>query len=389
MRTFEELYKESSATNDHHCSSQALGIRMAMAGCREVGIDEPKGCKHLMISMEIDCCATDAVQAVTGCSLGKRTLKFLDYGKMAATFVNLETRKAVRVVARSDSGAVAPLDDHDTAILRGAKEQAYANMPEATLFTIQFNAIAARQEELPGFRDGNVTCAGCGEGVSYRREVLSGGRTLCIACARESYSPGMAAPATDKPAAKVLLIVGYKKVGKTTLIERLIRELFGRGYRVGTVKHHHAGSPLETDSPGTDSWRHRRAGASSVALVSPTEITLFQDFEKTLSLNNIIAKLGGADIVLVEGFHEQPRMKIEVLPGADAKRLCDADPHLIALVGQNLDNEPVPSFTPGELRSLVAFIESEVLEKSTLRAATPKLNTETPLAGWPLSNQNR
>ena len=81
MRTFEELFRESSALHGHHCAGQILGVRMAMAGCREVGIDEPRGCKKLIVQVEIDRCATDAVQTVTGCSLGKRTLKFLDYGK--------------------------------------------------------------------------------------------------------------------------------------------------------------------------------------------------------------------------------------------------------------------------------------------------------------------
>ena len=96
MRSFEELLQESSAIHGHHCAGQVLGVRMAMAGCREVDIDEPKGCKKLVVYVEMDRCATDAVQAVTGCSLGKRTLKFLDYGKMAATFVNAEKGVADR-----------------------------------------------------------------------------------------------------------------------------------------------------------------------------------------------------------------------------------------------------------------------------------------------------
>ena len=97
MRPFEELLRDSSAVHGHCCAGQVLGIRMAMVGCREVNIDEPKGCKKLLVYVEIDRCATDAIQSVTGCSLGKRSLKFLDYGKMAATFVNTETRRAARI----------------------------------------------------------------------------------------------------------------------------------------------------------------------------------------------------------------------------------------------------------------------------------------------------
>src|SRR5574341_868229 len=107
MRSFNVLLKESSSVHGHFCAGQVLGVRMAMVGCREVAIDEPKRCKKLLVYAEMDRCATDAIQAVTGCSLGKRTLKFLDYGKMAATFVNTDTGRAIRVLARDDARALA------------------------------------------------------------------------------------------------------------------------------------------------------------------------------------------------------------------------------------------------------------------------------------------
>ena len=137
MRSFEELLQESSSIHGHHCAGQVLGVRMAMVGCREVEIDEPKGCKKLIVYVEMDRCATDAVQAVTGCSLGKRTLKFLDYGKMAATFVNAETKQAVRVLAKDDARALVTLYAPDAANPREAQKQAYRVMPEETLFSIQ------------------------------------------------------------------------------------------------------------------------------------------------------------------------------------------------------------------------------------------------------------
>jgi formylmethanofuran dehydrogenase subunit E len=108
MLAFEELLKECASLHGHLCAGQVIGVRMAMIGCREIGIDEPKGSKKILVYVEIDRCATDAVRAVTGCSLGRRTLKFLDYGKMAATFVNLETHKAVRVLARDDAREQVP-----------------------------------------------------------------------------------------------------------------------------------------------------------------------------------------------------------------------------------------------------------------------------------------
>ena len=103
MRPFEELLEESGKLHGHVCPGQILGVRMAMLGCTLVGVDEPTKSKSLIVYVEIDRCATDAIQAVTGCRLGKRTLKYLDYGKVAATFVNTTTGKAFRVVAREDS----------------------------------------------------------------------------------------------------------------------------------------------------------------------------------------------------------------------------------------------------------------------------------------------
>jgi formylmethanofuran dehydrogenase subunit E len=94
MKTLEVLLDEAKATHGHVCAGQVLGVRMAMLGCRLVGIDDPKApanLKKLMVYVEIDRCATDAIQSVTGCRMGKRTLKFRDYGINAATFLNLET----------------------------------------------------------------------------------------------------------------------------------------------------------------------------------------------------------------------------------------------------------------------------------------------------------
>src|SRR5512141_2841153 len=96
---FEALLQESVKIHGHLCAGQVLGVRMSMLGLREIGIGEPKGAdrKSLIVFVETDRCATDAVQSVTGCSLGKRSMKFLDYGKMAATFLNLKTGRAIRV----------------------------------------------------------------------------------------------------------------------------------------------------------------------------------------------------------------------------------------------------------------------------------------------------
>src|SRR3990172_283419 len=102
---FESLLRESARIHGHLCPGQVLGVKMSMLGLREAGISDPKGKdrKSIIVFVEMDRCATDAVQSVTGCSLGHRTMKFMDYGKMAATFLNLKTGKAVRITAREES----------------------------------------------------------------------------------------------------------------------------------------------------------------------------------------------------------------------------------------------------------------------------------------------
>ncbi len=102
MKSFEVLLKESADAHGHLCPGQVVGVRMAMLGCRLIGLDEPTRrdqIKKLIVFVEMDRCTADAVSYVTGVKLGRRSLKFMDYGIMAATFLNLETQKAYRVVS--------------------------------------------------------------------------------------------------------------------------------------------------------------------------------------------------------------------------------------------------------------------------------------------------
>ncbi|MEO6165535.1 MAG: molybdopterin-guanine dinucleotide biosynthesis protein B [Candidatus Binatia bacterium] len=368
MRSLNELLDEASAIHGHHCAGQILGVRMAMVGCRAVGIDEPRGCKKLIVYAEIDRCATDAVQAVTGCSLGKRSLKFLDYGKMAITFLNTETRQAVRVLAKDDARKLVPLYVPDTVNPKDAQKQAYRIMPEDALFTVKPVAGDVSAQEMPGYRGKRVQCAACGEGINFNREVELGGRTLCVPCSQGLFSQGLSNGAKT-PNPKVLLIVGYKKVGKTTLIEKLIPELARRGYRVGTVKHHHSDFPVAVDTVGTDSWRHRQAGAASVALATPTNISTFRDGMSSITLDQLVSALGPLDIVLVEGFHDEARAKIEVLSDRYDERLCVEDNHLLAVVGRTASDESVPGFGLDSIKPLVDLIEKKILAKLPTEAS--------------------
>jgi len=377
MLSLDELIKETSTIHGHHCAGQILGVRMALLGCREVGIDEPRGCKNLVVYAEIDRCATDAVQAVTGCSLGKRTLKFLDYGKMAVTFVNTETGQAVRVLAKDEARLLVPLYVQNAPNPRDAQKQAYRIMPEDSLFTVKAVPFEISAQEMPGYRGKRVQCAECGEGINFNREVELGGRTLCIPCSREALAQGLTNGA--KPASpEVLLIVGYKKVGKTTLIEKLIPELASRGYRVGTVKHHHSDFPVAVDTEGTDTWRHRQAGAASVTLATPSNLATFRYSANSITLDHAVSALGPLDIVLVEGFHEEPCAKIEVLREGSEEALCLTDENLLAIVTPSPRLTTVASFKPNRIKPLADLIEREILEKPGFSIVTKNSNSEIP-----------
>ena len=188
MEELEELVAQSAALHGGHpCPGQVLGVRMAMAGCREVGLDEPKRTKKLIVYVEIDRCATDAIQAVTGCKLGKRTLKHVDYGKMAATFVNTATGQAVRVVARETARDQARRYAPEAPDSCTAQLQAYKVMPEEELLSVTRVSVSIPPEDLPGPPLSRVVCQTCGEGINDGREVLRRGRVLCRACAGKSY----------------------------------------------------------------------------------------------------------------------------------------------------------------------------------------------------------
>ncbi|MBF0506071.1 MAG: TraR/DksA C4-type zinc finger protein [Nitrospirae bacterium] len=186
---FDSLLKESSEFHGHLCPGQVLGVRMAIAGLDAVGIDDPKGKnrKNLVVFVETDRCAADAVQSVTGCSLGKRTMKFVDYGKLAATFVNISTGRAVRVIAREESRDMArSLCPHITDKYE-AQCEAYKIIPDESLFELMDVSVKIRPEDMPGRPLHRVQCSSCGEFIQDMREVFRNGRVLCRPCADGTY----------------------------------------------------------------------------------------------------------------------------------------------------------------------------------------------------------
>jgi len=186
---FEECLNESVALHGHLCAGQVIGVRMALLALSKLGIQDPKGQdrKKVYVIVEIDRCATDAIQSVTGCSLGKRTMRHEDLGIMAATFINLSSLEAVRVTAREDSRELSKkyfpdvIDKYEQQLL------AYKIMPDNELFSVQNVHVSIPEEDMPGKPLSRVVCQSCGDWVQDRREVIKNQRILCRGCANGKY----------------------------------------------------------------------------------------------------------------------------------------------------------------------------------------------------------
>jgi formylmethanofuran dehydrogenase subunit E len=177
LDNYQALLSEAGQFHGDICAGIQIGTRMTMCGLRHIGINNPKGAdkKKLMVFVEIDRCATDAIMALTGCRPGKRTMKVRDYGKMAATFINLESRKAVRVataIAKKESGNDLLPD--------------FASVPDETLFSITPVEVPLKPEDMPGKPLRRIPCARCGEIIMDGREIAAPGQTLCKPCFEKS-----------------------------------------------------------------------------------------------------------------------------------------------------------------------------------------------------------
>lgn len=185
MESFEELLQKAERAHGHLCAGQVLGVRMALLGLDQLGIADPHGAdrKRLVTFVEIDRCATDAIGMVTGCRLGKRTLKFRDWGKMAATFVDLALGQGVRVVALEGSRDLARQLYPQIENKSRQQMQAYRELPDAQLFRVERVQVAVDAAELPGYKAERVVCGRCGEGVNFGRFEEVDGERLCLSCA--------------------------------------------------------------------------------------------------------------------------------------------------------------------------------------------------------------
>jgi len=190
MDSLDQLLTECEALHGHMCAGQLLGARMAMLGCSLVGVNEPRGVdrKKLIVWVEIDRCMADAVSAVTGVRLGKRTLKYVDYGKVAATFLNTENKRAVRIVALEAARALADERYPEIENKRQRQFKAYSEATDDELFKTELVEVELSDFDVPGSPRSRVTCVVCGEGVNDGREILdASGDALCRGCHRGTY----------------------------------------------------------------------------------------------------------------------------------------------------------------------------------------------------------
>jgi formylmethanofuran dehydrogenase subunit E len=189
LATLAEYELLAEKAHGHLCAGQVLGLRMALYGVRLLALEDPAGAdrKRLITFVEIDRCATDAIPIVTGCRLGKRALKFRDFGKVAATFCDLRDGRAVRVIARESARQRARELYPEVENQNRQQMRAYREMPDEELFRIEWVRVTLGPEDLPGYKAPRAVCAECGEGINFRREVVREGRTLCRSCAGERY----------------------------------------------------------------------------------------------------------------------------------------------------------------------------------------------------------
>jgi formylmethanofuran dehydrogenase subunit E len=185
-----DLLKLSSSRHDHLCPRQVLGVRMGLAGLAAIGLEAPMPHKAALVFVETDGCFADGIEVATGASVGHRTLKVVDTGKIAAVFANVETGKTVRLAPQLDVRARGP--DYAPGIKQKyyAQLKGYQVMPVEELFSIQAVSLDPDIQTIlsrPGVR---VKCSRCGEEIVNERQVLLDGKVVCRSCAGNGYYHG-------------------------------------------------------------------------------------------------------------------------------------------------------------------------------------------------------
>jgi len=178
MTEFETYLNKAGDYHGHICAGIVFGTRISLAAIKALGLDPAAKNKNLIVYTEIDRCMTDAVQVVSGCHLGHRSMKYVDYGKFAATFVNTDTGKAVRGTIKESFKSGNDVDELIKTV---------AQLPEEAVVTLQEVKVVIPEVDLPGMPQRTAKCSVCGERIMDGREVSRDGEVYCRACSGGKY----------------------------------------------------------------------------------------------------------------------------------------------------------------------------------------------------------
>lgn len=363
MDILAELLARSAARHHNLCPRQVLGVRMGMLAGKVFELEIPQLDKRLFTFIECDGCGMGGIAVATGCFVERRTMRVLDYGKLAATFVDTQTERAIRIKphpeGRSRAQNAFPEYDSWQSQLEG-----YQILGDDELFIIEPVQLTVSLKEIisqPGLR---VNCERCNEEISNDRQVVKDGQNMCLACAGESYY--MLSGSNDRPIPKkipVLSVIGKSGSGKTTLLEKVVKLLSAQGYRLATVKHHsHNG--FDIDIPGKDSWRFAQAGSQHVVIAAPEKWAAYRRLKADLSLDEIIDEIHDVDLILVEGYKQANKPHIEIVRAANSQSLVGTPERRIAVVTDLPLNLGVPRFSLEDIEGITGFIKSRFLVPS-------------------------
>jgi formylmethanofuran dehydrogenase subunit E len=182
-----ELLKLSSSRHDHLCPRQVLGVRMGLAGLPAIGLEAPMLHKAALVIIETDGCFADGIEVATGATVGHRTLRIQDFGKIAAVFANVQTGQAIRLSPRPDIRQRSLVFTPEIKTKYYAQLKGYQVMPDGELFNFQEVVLEPSLKSIlsrPGLR---VKCVQCGEEIINERQVLVNGEILCGVCAGRGY----------------------------------------------------------------------------------------------------------------------------------------------------------------------------------------------------------
>ena len=197
MENLTPLLELSAARHNHLCPRQVLGVRMGLAGADHLDLRAPVQGKRLIIIAETDGCFVDGLDVATGCNVGHRTMRIVDYGKVAATFVDKQSERAVRLAPQRDIREKAIQHSPDISKKYFAQLESYKTMPAEGMFTFQ---LVKLQQPISNFvsRAGvRINCSRCGEEIINEREIAKGGKAFCRSCAKEGYYSVLSTQATS------------------------------------------------------------------------------------------------------------------------------------------------------------------------------------------------